>query len=166
MPGLGVDVVDIARMRRALERTPRMKERVFSEGERWYAEQKSMPEVHYALRFAAKEAVWKALGTGFSGYKFSELEIDRDEKGRPIAVLSGATKAYAESIGVSSIELSLSYTKSTAVASALAITEDIIPVVEDNPLTQKEELARQFKELRSMLDEELVALESAREEES
>lgn len=164
MPGLGVDIVDIERMRLALERTPRIKERVFSENERWYAEQKSLPEVHYALRFAAKEAVWKALGTGFNGIKFADVEIDRDAKGRPIALLSGAAATFAEKSGISEIVISLSYTKATAVASALAITDAITPQEDDSPLSQKEELARQFKELRSMLDEEISALDGSRAE--
>ena len=64
--GLGVDIVEIARMRRILERTPSFREKVFSEEERSYCESTANPEVHYATRFAAKEAVLKALGTGFS----------------------------------------------------------------------------------------------------
>ena len=60
--GLGVDIVEIDRMKLALERTPRIKERIFSEDERWYCEHKAKPYVHYAMRFAAKEAVLKALG--------------------------------------------------------------------------------------------------------
>ena len=58
-------------MRAALERRPRMKERLFSAEERAYCDKRSRPEVHYALRFAAKEAVLKALGTGFSGMRFT-----------------------------------------------------------------------------------------------
>ena len=64
--GLGVDIVEIARVRRILERTPSFRERVFSEEERAYCDAAANPEVHYATRFAAKEAVVKALGTGFT----------------------------------------------------------------------------------------------------
>ena len=60
--GLGVDIVEIARMRRILERTPSFREKVFSEEERSYCESTANPEVHYATRFAAKEAVLKAAG--------------------------------------------------------------------------------------------------------
>ena len=69
--GLGVDIVEIDRMRAALERRPRMKERLFSAEERRYCDKRTQPEVHYALRFAAKEAVLKALGTGFAGMRFT-----------------------------------------------------------------------------------------------
>lgn len=165
MSGLGVDIVDIERMRVALMRTPHMKQRVFTDNERWYCEQKSMPEVHYALRFAAKEAIWKAVGTGFSGIKFVDVEVDHDAKGRPIAHLSGAIAERAKQRGITEIALSLSYTKSTAVASAIAITKEIAPPQDDSPLSQKEELARQFKELRTMLDEGIEAIDAKRETE-
>lgn len=163
MSGLGVDIVDIERMRVALIRTPHMKQRVFTDNERWYCEQKSMPEVHYALRFAAKEAIWKAVGTGFSGIKFVDVEVDHDPKGRPIAHLTGEIAACAKQRGITEIALSLSYTKSTAVASAIAITKEIAPPEDDSPLSQKEELARQFKELRVMLDEGIGAVEAKRD---
>ncbi len=80
--GLGVDIIEIDRMRGALEREPRMKERVFTAGERSYCESKSRSFVHYALRFAAKEAAVKALGTGFRGLRFTDIEVSRDGKGK------------------------------------------------------------------------------------
>ena len=105
--GLGVDIVEIARMRRILERTPSFREKVFSEEERSYCESTANPEVHYATRFAAKEAVLKALGTGFSrGIANHDVEVRRNAKG-----------AQEERV---------------------------------NPM---EELAKQFKEARSLLDE-------------
>ena len=64
--GMGVDIVEIARMRDILARTPSFASRVFSEAERAYCEETAAPEAHFATRFAAKEAVLKALGTGFS----------------------------------------------------------------------------------------------------
>ena len=150
--GLGVDIVEIERMRAALIRRPRLKERLFSADEQWYCEHKAHPEVHYALRFAAKEAVLKALGTGFSGMNFLDVEVVHDERGRPQPQLSGAAKAYADQMGVIEMHLSLSYTHSTAVASAVAITADARPVKEEK-LSTREELAREFKELRALLDE-------------
>ena len=81
--GLGVDIVEIARMRRILERTPRFRERVFSEEERAYCDATANPETHYATRFAAKEAVVKALGTGFSrgiGVRAAEKRVDPMEE--------------------------------------------------------------------------------------
>jgi holo-[acyl-carrier protein] synthase len=150
--GLGVDIVEIERMRQALARRSRMKQRLFSEEEQWYCEHKAQPEIHYALRFAAKEAVLKALGTGFSGMNFLDVEVARDEKGRPYPRLAGAAKEYAEKMGIVEMHLSLSYTKDTAVASAVAITNDARPAPKDKPST-REELAREFKELRALLDE-------------
>lgn len=150
--GLGVDIVEIDRMRQALERRPRMKERIFSEQERWYCEHKNRPEIHYALRFAAKEAVLKALGTGFSGMKFTDIEVTRDDRGKPIPLLHGAAQERADQLGIVEMHLSLSFTHTTAVASAVAITQEARPKKDDR-ISPKEELARNFKELRSMLDE-------------
>ena len=154
--GLGVDIVEIERFERAITRTPRIKERVFTEDERWYCEHKPKPEVHYAMRFAAKEAVWKALGSGFSGLRFHDVEIARDDRGRPIALLKGAAQKVAEDSGVIEIHLSVSFTHTTAVASAVALTEKARPVKEEKH-DPRAEIAQSFKDLRSMLDEELGA---------
>ena len=151
--GLGVDIVEIARMKAILERTPSFARKVYSEEERAYCEGKALPEVHFATRFAAKEAVVKALGTGFSeGIGVRDVEVRRTSKGKPYVVLSGRAKEVARRLGVRELPLSLSYTHTEAVACALAITEDSVRAAEEraNPL---EELARQFKEARSMLDE-------------
>jgi len=148
--GLGVDIVEIERMRTALERRPRMKERLFSEEERWYCEHKTRPEIHYALRFAAKEAVLKALGSGFSGMRFRDVEVARDAKGRPYPILRGAAEARAAELGVTEAHLSLSFTHTTAVASAVALTPEARPAPPDVD-DQREELARRFKEARDLV---------------
>ena len=91
--GLGVDIVEIERMRRILARTPSFARKVFSEAERAYCDAKANPEVHYATRFAAKEAVVKALGTGFSeGIGVRDIEVRRTTKGRPYVVLTGRAR--------------------------------------------------------------------------
>jgi holo-[acyl-carrier protein] synthase len=149
--GLGVDIVEIDRMREALERQPRIRERLFSADERRYCDKRSKPEVHYALRFAAKEAVLKALGTGFSGMRFTDVEVVREANGRPVPKLSGRAAEYAEEIGVVEMHLSLSFTHTTAVASAVAITEGSRPR-KDERSDPMAELAAQFKELRALLD--------------
>lgn len=159
--GLGVDIVEIDRMKLALERTPRLKERVFSEDERWYCEHKAKPWIHYAMRFAAKEAVLKALGTGFSGMRFRDVEVIREEKGRPVPRLSGRAAERAEELGIVEMHLSLSFTHSTAVASAVAITADARPQRDERP-DPKAQLAASFKEARALLDE--VAPREAGEE--
>ena len=138
--GLGVDIVEIARVRRILERTPSFRERVFSEEERAYC-------------FAAKEAVVKALGTGFTrGIGVRDIEVRRNAKGRPYVVLSGRAKEVAAEQGVRELPLSLSFTHTDAVACAMAITEDSLRAAEKR-VDPMEELSRQFKEARSMLDE-------------
>lgn len=151
--GLGVDIVEIERMRRILARSPRFRERVFSADERAYCDAKANPEVHYATRFAAKEAVVKALGTGFSaGIGVRDIEVKRTAKGRPYASLTGRAREVARELGVRELPISLSFTHSEAVACAMAITEDSVRAAEKR-VDPMEELARQFKEARSMLDE-------------
>lgn len=151
--GLGVDIVEIPRMKAILERTPSFRTRVFSEDERAYCDATAAPEIHYATRFAAKEAVVKALGTGFSrGISVRDIEVRRNAKGRPSVVLSGRAKEIAREQGVRELPLSLSYTHTDAVACAMAITQDSVRVAEER-VDPMEELAKQFKEARSLLDE-------------
>lgn len=150
--GLGVDIVEIDRMKAALERRPKLKERLFSADERAYCDKRSRPEVHYALRFAAKEAVLKALGTGFSGMRFCDVEVVREASGRPVPHLSGRAAERAEQLGIIEMHLSLSFTHTTAVASAVAITEGARPRKDERP-DPKAELAASFKEARAMLDD-------------
>ncbi|PKQ19415.1 MAG: holo-[acyl-carrier-protein] synthase [Actinobacteria bacterium HGW-Actinobacteria-6] len=152
--GLGVDIVEIDRMRLALARHPRMRERIFSEAERAYCDKRNKPEIHYAMRFAAKEAVLKALGTGFSnGIRFTDVEVLRDERGRPVPKLSGRAAEYAAEAGVLELHLSLSFTHANAVASAVAITDDMRPRRVETEPTQHERLAASFKDARSLLDD-------------
>lgn len=151
--GLGVDIVEIDRMRVALARHPHMRERLFSAEERSYCEGRNRPEIHYAMRFAAKEAVLKALGSGFSGMRFTDVEVLRDERGKPVPHLSGAAAALADANGVVEMHLSLSFTHTTAVASAVAITERMRPHEPQPELTNLERVAASFKEARGMLDE-------------
>lgn len=151
--GLGVDIVEIERMEAILERSPGFTKRVFTESEREYCESHHRPAVRYATHFAAKEAVLKALGTGFGeGIGFTDVEVAHDAKGKPLALLNGRAKQIAEERGVLEIPLSLSRSSSTAVANAIAVTEATRPVVEEK-ITPAQELARRFRELRSMLDE-------------
>ena len=126
---------------------------MYSDEERAYCLDKATPEVHFATRFAAKEAVVKALGTGFSGgIGVRDVEVRRTSKGRPYVVLSGRAKEVARELGVRELPISLSYTHTEAVVCAMAITEASVRAAEErvNPM---EELARQFKEARGMLDE-------------
>ena len=151
--GLGVDIVEIERMRKILKRSPAFARKVFSAEECRYCDATAQPAVHYATRFAAKEAVLKALGTGFSqGIGVRDVEVRRTSKGRPYAVLTGRAKQVAQALGVRELPLSLSYTHTDAVACAMAITEGSVRAQQErrDPM---EELARQFKEARIMLDD-------------
>lgn len=151
--GLGVDIVEIVRMAAVLKRTPRFKSRVFTADEQAYCDSMASPEIHYATRFAAKEAVLKALGTGF-GWGTCDprnVEVRRNVKGRPFVALHGTVKEIAQQQKITEIPISLSYTHAEAVACAMAITDDsVAPPAPEDPMI---ELSRQFKELRNMLDD-------------
>lgn len=115
MPGIGIDLLEIDRMERALERRPRLAERVFTEAEREYSAQRTRPARHLAARFAAKEAVIKALGlTG--GFSLKEIEVVAGEP--PTVRLSG--KAAAAAAG-RTVEISLTHSRDNAAAVALVI---------------------------------------------
>lgn len=152
--GLGVDIVEIDRMRRILERTPSFARKVFTEAEQAYCNAKALPAMHYASRFAAKEAVCKALGTGIlvDGMRMQDVEVVRDSCGKPAVKLHGATAEIAREQGVLDIPLSLTYTHSVAVANAVAITQ-ASQAEQEKHRDAKAELAAQFKEVRGMLDE-------------
>lgn len=152
--GLGVDIVEIARMRSVMERTPSFVSRVFTEGERAYCDAKANPATHYAARFAAKEAVCKALGTGIlvDGMRMTDVEVVRDNRGKPAVSLHGKAAEIAHERGVLDIPLSLTYTHTVAVANAVAITK-ASQVERERRRDVKAELAQQFKEMRGMLDD-------------
>ncbi|MBQ3268145.1 MAG: holo-ACP synthase [Atopobiaceae bacterium] len=153
LAGIGVDIIEIARVERALRRTPRMAQRLFTDEERAYCERTARPAQHYAGRFAAREAVLKALGTGFSqGIGLKDVSVTRDESGRPQVRLVGRAAEVAAEQGVLEIALSLSFTRDMAVANAVAVTEAARPH-RDEALDPDRELAASFKEARSVIDE-------------
>ena len=119
--GLGIDVIEAARIRRLLERLPRAYERLFSEHERAYCDGFSDPWPHYAARFAAKEAVGKALGIGIIGFVWRDIEVLSG--GKPLVALRGGVAAIARRLGVSRIELSLSHTGGVAYAVVAALND-------------------------------------------
>lgn len=119
--GVGTDVVDVARLRAALERTPTMRDRLFADDEQAYAEAGADPAERYAARFAAKEAVLKALGLGLGGMVLREIVVVRAESGAPSLELRGDAAAVAASHGVGSWMLSLSHAAGIATATVLAL---------------------------------------------
>lgn len=146
-------MLEIARMERVLERRPNFARRVFTEEERAYCDRSARPAEHYAARFAAREAVLKALGTGFAeGIGLRDVSVTRDESGRPRVVLSGRAAQVARERGVREIALSISHTHDVAVANAIAVTDDARPAPDERRDAARE-LARSFREARSVLDE-------------
>jgi holo-[acyl-carrier protein] synthase len=113
---VGVDLIEIARIRRALDRYPSFRERCFTAAERAYCESRPNPAQHYAARFAGKEAVGKALG---SGVRFTWREIEIAGRPKPGVTLSGTTKAWAERVGAGRIELSMTHSRELAQAVCL-----------------------------------------------
>ncbi len=151
---MGVDIVEVGRIRAIMKRSPAFVERSFSCEERAYCDATAQPEYHYATRFAAKEAVLKALGTGFSrGIKAADVEVALNSKGKPSVRLKGRAAAVAKEQGIQEIPLSLSYTHTEAVACALALTADDREKAEAKKPNPAQDLSRRFKEARSLLDE-------------
>ncbi len=121
--GLGLDLVEVQRIRALLEKSgDRFKERVFTEGEMDYCDSCADAAMHYAARFAAKEAVAKALGTGFSsGVGWKDIEVLRSPGGAPSIRLHAGAIKVADGLGVRRWMLSLTHTGSAAAASAVAL---------------------------------------------
>jgi holo-[acyl-carrier protein] synthase len=110
---IGVDLIEIERVRRALDRYPGFKDRCFTAAEQDYCDARANPAQHYAARFAGKEAVGKALG---SGVLFTWREVEIRGRPKPGVELSGRTKAWAERIGAGHIDLSMSHSRELATA--------------------------------------------------
>jgi holo-[acyl-carrier protein] synthase len=119
--GVGIDLVDVERFRTSLERTPSMRVRMFTEGERAYAEQANDPTERYAARFAAKEAVMKAMGVGLGAFGFHDVEVVRAEGGQPSLLVVGAAELLAVERGVLGWQLSLTHTATAAGAVVVAL---------------------------------------------
>jgi holo-[acyl-carrier protein] synthase len=112
---IGIDLLDIGRLERALARRPRLADRLFTEAERAYSFSRARPAQHLAARFCAKEAVAKALGMG--SFRFLEVEVVATE-GAPEVRLSGGLAERADRLGARPV-VSLTHTDTTAGAVAL-----------------------------------------------
>ena len=112
---VGLDLIEIARIRRALERYPRFRERCFTEAERRYCESRPNPAESYAGRFAAKEAVGKALGFGVARL-FAWRDIEVAGRPKPSVRLSGRTREWADRRGAGRIDLSMTHSRELAAA--------------------------------------------------
>ena len=121
MIGIGTDLVELDRFRLALARTPRIAERLFSDAERAYAARRRDPTERLAARFAAKEAVMKAMGVGLWKFPLRDVEVVRAPSGQPSVLLHGRAAALAEERGVREWRLTITHTDRVAQAIAVAL---------------------------------------------
>jgi holo-[acyl-carrier protein] synthase len=118
----GIDVVGVDRLRRLVEDHAEREREVFTAGELEYCSGKRRRYEHMAARFAAKEAVLKAFGTGISQrMRWTDVEVVSENNGRPRIVLDGAVAAYAERHGLLDLDVSLAHTEGLAVAQAITL---------------------------------------------
>jgi holo-[acyl-carrier protein] synthase len=118
---VGIDVIEIDRIRAALDRYPGFRERCFTERERAYCDSRKNPAQSYAGRFAGKEAVGKALGIGV---RFTWKEIEIAGRPKPGVLLSGRTAEWAARVGAGSIDLSMTHSRELAAAVCVVETAD------------------------------------------
>ena len=120
MVGIGIDAVEVDRFRRLLGRRPALAGRLFTDAERSAATGRD-PAARLAARFAAKEAVMKALGVGLGAFAFHDVEVVSLASGAPSLVLSGRAAALADGLGVAGWRVSLTHTASVAEAVVVAL---------------------------------------------
>ncbi len=118
---IGIDIVEVYRIREALARTPRFGKRVFTDAEREYCESKGAAAAQsYAGRFAAKEAFLKAIKTGWRGkISWHDIEIETDEDGVPTLNVNGEARRIMDERGTTAVHVSISHTTEHAVAQVL-----------------------------------------------
>ncbi len=123
--GIGIDVVEVARLESSMaEFGERFASRVFTAAEREYCERQKNPAIHYAARFAAKEAVAKALGTGIGkDLSWLDMEIRRRDTGEPEVHLSGDGEKFAKANKLGQIKISLTHAQHYAAANAVVLGE-------------------------------------------
>ncbi len=115
--GVGTDIIEVQRVEEKTARTAGLKEKLFTPVEIAYCESKHRPALHYAARFAAKEAFLKAMGTGWSGgHKFSDIEIINDPLGKPEVFTHGKVAEFCAAHKITGSQVSLSHIKDLATA--------------------------------------------------
>lgn len=119
--GLGIDLVDVPRFAAVLARRPSVKDRLFTAGELGYAATLANPVPSLAARFAAKEAVMKALGTGLGAFPFQDVEVCRQPSGEPLLALTGQAAVLASARGAHHWLVSLTHTSTAAAAVVMAL---------------------------------------------
>lgn len=119
--GIGIDIIEIERVERAIKKNKRFIKRVFTDHEIIYFEKNNYNYHTIAGNFAAKEAVMKALGTGLREFKWTDVEIRRDSLGKPLVVLYNNAKNMADTKRINEVLITISHSKNDAVAQAMAI---------------------------------------------
>lgn len=119
--GVGIDLVDIDRIRRLLHRHPRFAQQRFTVGERSWCDRRRDPAERYAARFAAKEATLKALGVGLGAVRLVDVEVVRTPSGAPDLLLHGSAAELAEVQGVAGWKVSLTHSETVAAAVVVAV---------------------------------------------
>ncbi len=120
--GIGTDIIEVSRVKKSIDKNNGFKEKIFSEDEIVYCEKFILKEQNYSARYAAKEALFKALGTGWRyGMAFKEIEVLNDDLGKPYFKFSGKVKEYLDKEGINKTHLSLTHIKE--IASAYVILE-------------------------------------------
>jgi len=115
--GIGTDIIEIQRVADKLRRTGSLKKRIFTPREIAYCESKAKSAQHFAARFAAKEAFLKAIGTGWSrGYRFIDIEILNNERGKPELLVQGKVKDCCRENGITGFHVTLSHSRDLAKA--------------------------------------------------
>ena len=115
--GIGTDIIQVERIKKSIETIPGFTEKIFTSHEIEYCKNKTNKYEHFAARFAAKEAFFKAIGTGWrGGLAFSEIEVNNDELGKPSFKLYGKSKQFVENNNFSNIQLSITHIKDLAQA--------------------------------------------------
>ena len=118
--GIGIDAVEIERFRQALERTASLKDRLFTAEELSYVQPQVDPSASLAARFAAREAVMKALGVGLGAFDFHDVSVCRASSGQPDLLVVGRAQQLATDQGITHWHLSLTHTESLAMAYVIA----------------------------------------------
>ena len=118
----GIDIIEVGRIREALARWgDRFEQRVYTEGERAYCRSRGRPYMSFAGRFAAKEAAMKALGTGWNGVHWKEIEVVRPRGERPTIHFNGRAQLRFDQMGGVGARLSISHTEEHAIAEVLLL---------------------------------------------
>jgi holo-[acyl-carrier protein] synthase len=118
---IGIDIIEVARIREVLLRTPRFTDRVFTAAERAYCDSRGVVAAqHYAARFAAKEAALKALQTGWrGGISWQDIEVSARESGAPYLIFTGEVLAVYKKFSATATHLSISHTSEHAIAQVI-----------------------------------------------